>query len=195
MNNLDGVILAGGKSVRFGADKALVRFRNKPLISSIYDELAIESDHVCIISDTNGKYKFLNIPVYKDIFPGFGPVGGIYTALNHTVSRRIFITPCDIVLLSNGIISILSDSIGSADAAAYSVNGILQPLPVLLNTIILEKVQVYLRKANLSVKGLLNICNTVVIPAEYHFDPEFLKSGNTREEFLRLSGEKDIYIY
>jgi molybdopterin-guanine dinucleotide biosynthesis protein A len=195
MKNTAGVILAGGKSSRFGADKALVRFNDKPLVSSIYNELILTTNYVCLISDNIGKYEFLNIPVHEDIIEGAGPIGGIYTALNVTAGDWYFITPCDIVHFSRNIVTTLLDNKYDYEAAVYSIAGEIQPLPLLIRRNTVKKILPYLRNENLSMKGFLDICNKTVIPAEYYFDPEILRSCNTKEEFLKLSREKSIFVY
>ncbi|MCP4725012.1 MAG: molybdenum cofactor guanylyltransferase [bacterium] len=195
MKNLTGVILAGGKSSRFGADKALIRFNNKPLINSIYDELVLATGNVFIISNEVDKYKFLNIPVHKDIIPGLGPIGGIYTALNHSGAEWTFITPCDLPQFSFNIIKTLYDHSGNSELTTYSIAGKIQPLPVLIRNNSIEKLLLYLQNMNYSLKGFLEICEKTILPAEHYFNPEKLKSCNTKEDFLKLSGEKSIFVY
>ena len=82
LNNILGVVLAGGKSQRFGQDKSQVKLQNKLLIDYILEEIVDEFKEVLIIA--NEQIKFMqsqNISVTKDFKSGVGPLGGVLTAM------------------------------------------------------------------------------------------------------------------
>ena len=82
LNNILGVVLAGGKSQRFGQDKSQVKLQNKLLINYILEEIVDEFKEVLIIA--NEQIKFMqsqNISVTKDFKSGVGPLGGVLTAM------------------------------------------------------------------------------------------------------------------
>tara|TARA_A100001011_G_C14211839_1_gene800271 strand:- start:1 stop:609 length:609 start_codon:yes stop_codon:yes gene_type:complete len=81
-NNILGVVLAGGKSHRFGQDKSQVKLQNKLLIDYILKEIIDEFKETLIIA--NEPIKFMqskNISVTKDFKSGLGPLGGVLTAM------------------------------------------------------------------------------------------------------------------
>ena len=81
-NNILGVVLAGGKSQRFGQDKSQVKLQNKLLIDYILEEIVDEFKEILIIA--NEQIKFMqskNISVTKDFKSGVGPLGGVLTAM------------------------------------------------------------------------------------------------------------------
>ena len=82
LNNILGVVLAGGKSQRFGQDKSEVKLQNKLLIDYILEEIVDEFKEILIIA--NEQIKFMqsqNISVIKDFKSGVGPLGGVLTAM------------------------------------------------------------------------------------------------------------------
>ena len=82
LNNILGVVLAGGKSQRFGQDKSQVKLQNKLLIDYILEEIVDEFKEILIIA--NEQIKFMqsqNISVTKDFKSGVGPLGGVLTAM------------------------------------------------------------------------------------------------------------------
>ena len=82
LNNILGVVLAGGKSQRFGQDKSQVKLQNKLLIDYILEEIVDEFEETLIIA--NEPIKFMqskNISVTKDFKSGLGPLGGVLTAM------------------------------------------------------------------------------------------------------------------
>jgi len=81
-NNILAVVLAGGKSKRFGRDKSQVKLGNKILIDYILSEIIDLYKDILIVA--NEPIRFLNsdkISLTKDIKKGLGPLGGVFTAM------------------------------------------------------------------------------------------------------------------
>ena len=81
-NNILAVVLAGGKSKRFGRDKSQVKLGNKILIDYILSEIIDLYKDILIV--TNEPIKFLNsdkISITSDIKKGLGPLGGVLSAM------------------------------------------------------------------------------------------------------------------
>ena len=81
-NNILAVVLAGGKSQRFGRDKSQVKLGNKILIDYILTEIKDLYQDILIV--TNEPIKFLvsnKISVISDIKKGLGPLGGVLSAM------------------------------------------------------------------------------------------------------------------
>ena len=82
LNNILGVVLAGGKSQRFGQDKSQVKLQDKLLIDYILSEIIDEFNETLIVA--NKKINFMssnNISIVKDFKSGLGPLGGVLTAM------------------------------------------------------------------------------------------------------------------
>ncbi len=111
-NNIIGVILAGGKSSRFGEDKSNIRLGNKTLLRHTIDKIEKEFAEVIIISN-NKNYNFKNKNIYtvKDCIEGqLGPLVGILTAMkwvkeNKKNYRWIASFPCDTPFFDTKLIS------------------------------------------------------------------------------------------
>ena len=56
LNNILGVVLAGGKSQRFGSDKSQVKLDNKLLIDYILNEIINEFNETLIVVNNSIKY-------------------------------------------------------------------------------------------------------------------------------------------
>ena len=81
-SNILGVVLAGGKSQRFGEDKCQVKLGDRLLIDYILSEIIDEFKEVLLISNNKIKFKQSNkISLIKDLKKGLGPLGGIVTAM------------------------------------------------------------------------------------------------------------------
>jgi molybdopterin-guanine dinucleotide biosynthesis protein A len=89
-------IIAGGKSTRMGTDKAFVRLDGKPLIAHVLARVAtLGAAAMILITNHPDSYGSLGLPMFPDVIPDKGSLGGIYTAL--TVSQHAYtqVIACD----------------------------------------------------------------------------------------------------
>jgi molybdopterin-guanine dinucleotide biosynthesis protein A len=101
-NNILGIILAGGKSSRFGEDKSTVKLGNKTLLDHTVNKIENEFNEILVISN-NKEFNFKNnkIHVVEDCIEGqLGPLVGILTAMkwvkkNNKNYKWIASFPCD----------------------------------------------------------------------------------------------------
>jgi len=111
-NNIIGIILAGGKSSRFGEDKSNIRLGNKTLLDHTIDKIEKEFGEILIISN-NKNYNFKNKKIYtvKDCIEGqLGPLAGILTAMKWAKEKKknykwIASFPCDTPFFDTKLIS------------------------------------------------------------------------------------------
>jgi len=88
-------IQAGGQSSRMGTDKALILFKGQPLIERIIQRLKPIADEILITSNQPEDLLFLGYPVYPDLYPGLGALGGLYTALYYSQNPIVMIVATD----------------------------------------------------------------------------------------------------
>jgi len=82
LNKILGVVLAGGKSQRFGQDKSQVKLQNKLLIDYILKEIVDEfKETLIVVNEPINFMKSKNISLTKDFKRGLGPLGGVLTAM------------------------------------------------------------------------------------------------------------------
>ena len=82
LNNILSVVLAGGKSQRFGSDKSQVKLDNKLLIDYVLNVVVSEFNETLIVANEPIKFMQSNkISITKDFKKGLGPLGGILTAM------------------------------------------------------------------------------------------------------------------
>ena len=101
-NNILGIILAGGKSSRFGEDKSTAKLGNKTLLDHTVNKIENEFNEILVISN-NKELNFKNnkIHVVEDCIEGqLGPLVGIVTAMkwvnkNNKNYKWIASFPCD----------------------------------------------------------------------------------------------------
>ncbi len=93
-------ILAGGGSRRMGQDKALKPFLGRPLIERVLARLAGLADEIFVVANRPEQFTFLNLPLYSDLIPGRGVLGGLYTALAVAQAPLLAVAACDMPFAS-----------------------------------------------------------------------------------------------
>ena len=129
---LDGVVLAGGKSSRFGSDKASALLRGRPLLQWVVSAL----DQVCgriVIVRAAGQVlppitSTAEIVVVEDHQEGMGPVAGLVAGLEAVRAPLCFVTACDVPLLQPALVTFLARRAANHDVVCPFVDGFHQPL-------------------------------------------------------------------
>ena len=109
-------IQAGGKSSRMGQDKALMPFRGVPLIQVVMERLASIADEIIITTNNPDAYRFLGVPLYRDIRPERGALGGLYTALKSAKGDFVAVVACDLPFASKKFFLTASKRISESGA-------------------------------------------------------------------------------
>ena len=127
-SNILGVVLAGGKSQRFGEDKCQVKLGDKLLIDYILSEIIDEFKEVLLIS--NNKIKYINsnkISLVEDTKKGLGPLGGILTAMkwireNNKSYKWISTFPSDTPFFKKKILNNFLEEIKDYEGKLFFIN-------------------------------------------------------------------------
>lgn len=93
-------VQAGGESRRMGSDKALLPFLERPLILRVIERLAPLADELIVTTNHPEDYKFLGLPLFRDVLPGRGALGGLYTALQAASHPLVAVVACDMPFAS-----------------------------------------------------------------------------------------------
>jgi len=120
-NNVLPVILAGGKSRRFGADKAVAKLGDKSLIDYTINKLEPKFAEILVITNNPMQVSKDNIFFIKDTMSGqLGPLVGILSAMewvknNDKNYEWIISFPCDTPFFEEEIIDKVINSQKSSD--------------------------------------------------------------------------------
>lgn len=127
-----GFVLAGGRSSRMGADKALVQLGGQPLVAHA---LGILREAGLAASIAGGEPELAAFgPLVADRQPGLGPLSGICSALGSTTAQWAVFTSVDLPLLPPSLVACLlrhARITGSA-VTVPSVSGFAQTFPAVV---------------------------------------------------------------
>lgn len=118
MKKVSGIILAGGKSSRFGRDKCLYEYKGKPLVMHSLDIMkrVVESAQLILSTNNPDAYSGFGIRIISDIHRNCGPLGGLHSALTNSPADYIAVIPCDTPFVHPGLYDFLLKNSEGYDA-------------------------------------------------------------------------------
>jgi len=124
------VIQAGGQSQRMGQDKALMPFLGRPLIQRVVDRLSPIADEILVTTNNPEDFRFLDLPLFPDLKPGRGSLGGLYTAVSSATCEAVAVVACDMPFASASLLEAASRLLvrEDADVVIPDSGGGLEPL-------------------------------------------------------------------
>lgn len=193
LTHITGYILSGGKSSRFGPNKAMLTIQGQTLIERIYTILASVFSDVRLITNEPEAYSFLPCTKYKDIIPDKGPISGIHSALSSSRTPDVFVLSCDLPLIGRELIRDISLYKPFAEAVLPTAEGYVQPLAARYNISLIPLFERHLTEATLN-SPLRSIQRIIPPERQTIFDTSEKKYGssnyffnlNTPEDFAEL---------
>ncbi|MEM1626073.1 MAG: molybdenum cofactor guanylyltransferase [Sulfolobaceae archaeon] len=179
----DTIILAGGRSKRFGSQKCCFNFLGKPLIEWVLKEfdsptVVCKREVISCISDIE------NVRIYIEGDNDFqGPINAIKKVLNYIKFDNVFITGCDYPFIKKGIADILCSRDGEI---RILFDGDFQPLIACYSTNFLRKNINHIYK----MKDLLKLAKEIYLLGINEIrliDPTLnsIKNINTIDDFFQ----------
>ena len=144
-----GIVLAGGRSTRMGADKATVRFQGVPLISHSIRILREAGLPVLIAGERPDLESFA--PAVNDLGSRRGPLSGICGAWKVTSVPWLVVVSVDQPFLPAALLSYMQQIAQvTGDAVVVpSVNGYTQTFPAVLNRAVMPALEIELEAGRL----------------------------------------------
>lgn len=200
-NSITGVILAGGKSRRFGENKALSLFKGERLIERLVRSVRKVTGNLLIVTNSPEEYEFLKIPMVGDIIIGAGSLGGIYSGLKSMSTRSGLFIACDMPFIRPEFLlyMIEAQSSGPFDAVVPISEHGFEPLCALYTDTCIEPIERRLAVDDLKIIRFYDEVQvrTIHESETSHFVPEMLFNVNTRSDYdeaLRLIEPTDRRI-
>lgn len=195
-SDITGVILSGGRSSRMGVNKSFLKLGNQTIIERIVNLMKSIFSEVIIITNTPDEYKFLNLPLYEDIYKWKGPLAGIHSALVHSKTDKVFVVSCDVPLMSREMIEYIINHKSDKPVFFCEAAGYHQPLVGVYSKSILSAVEKFISNEKLDDKSfhkfLKNVDADIIHPQKLDFyKDEIFFNVNRPEDFEQI---KKLFI-
>jgi len=202
MSDVCIAIMAGGKSSRMGTDKAFVEILGKPMIEHLLEQIGdVGQTATFIVTNRPDEYVHLGLPMYGDLVPAKGSLGGIYTAIHYSPGMYTFVIACDMPFVSADLVRYMIGlgAQGEYDVIVPRVDNYPQGLHAIYSKACLEPIRRNLDVDRLKVISFYDAVDVRVRYVDereyrlYDSDGRALQNINTPDELAearRLAGDK-----
>jgi molybdopterin-guanine dinucleotide biosynthesis protein A len=187
---ITGIILAGGKNLRMGKNKAFLEVNGERIIDRTRNLFLELFDDVLLVTNSLADYLDLNLRMVADLYPGKGALGGVYTGLFHASHSHAFVAACDMPFLNRDLIRHLIDLSPGYDIVIPKTQDGLQPLHAIYSQKCLPFMEELIRQDNLKIIDFFHRVKKREVPDEeiLPLDPDLASflNVNTPEELARI---------
>lgn len=192
MTDFTIAINAGGKSSRMGANKAFVDLFGQPIIEHILARVAsLGQSETILITNKPAEYAHLGLPMYGDVLPDKGSLGGIYTALHHSANDYALVIACDMPFLNPDLlrymVGLIAAADGPYDVIVPRVEGYPEGLHAIYRKTCLPFIRERLEADRLKIIGFYD-----AVRVRYLDEPEYLPLDPRKLSFLNINTPEEL---
>lgn len=186
--DLTCITLAGGKSRRLGRAKVFETIGDKSLLERVVSCLELFGSDIIVVTARNQSLpQFIGdakLRTVSDIYPGKGPLGGIYTGLSASNSFYNLIVAGDMPFLNRALLTYMIDAAFGFDLVVPRFDGMFEPLHAIYSKNCFAPLKQLLTQGTLEIARLFNMVKVRYIESEEisQFDPERLSFFNINTE-------------
>jgi molybdopterin-guanine dinucleotide biosynthesis protein A len=185
-----GVVLAGGRSSRFGRDKALLELDGETLLARAVRTLSAVAGEVLVLGPEHRAAQVPGARVIPDERPGDGPLPALATALGAMQGERMIAVATDMPLLNPLLLRHLLDRSVGYDVTVPRVGGRTQQLHAVYAGSCLPAIESQLQAGDLKIDRFFGAVRTLVIEENEitSLDPGLLsfRNINTEADWVEL---------
>jgi|SRR5579885_1053075 molybdopterin-guanine dinucleotide biosynthesis protein A len=185
------IVLAGGRSLRMGADKAVLPWDGLTVLESMVARLARAFQDVVVVAAPNQELARLSptTRVIRDAEPFQGPVKALYLGLSTIGTDVAFACACDMPFLDAALAAWLCDVSAGRDAAMPMVAGRLQVLHAAYRTSCLRVLDAMVQRGERALHRVGSALDARLVDEDElrRHDPELLSffNVNTPQDYAR----------
>ena len=182
------IVLAGGKSLRFGHDKVLETVGKVSLLQRVISCVSSISSEIIIVAAEEqtvfrlGDYSGLRI--VTDIHPGKGPLGGVFTGLANSTSFYNLVVASDMPFLNQALLHYMMQLSAGFDLVVPRAGNLVEPLHAVYTRSCIPHIESMIKQNKLSIYHLFHLVQVRYVEAEEieRFDPKYLSFFNINTE-------------
>lgn len=155
---LSAMVLAGGRSSRLGIDKVRLTLHpnegqavGQTLLEGIVEKLLTISEEVIVVGHGEVVCGHLRVRTVGDVYPGAGPLGGIYSGLLAATFHHALVVACDMPFLNLDFLRYMISLPRDYDILIPKWQGQLEPLHAIYSKNCLASIEGLLKRDNLKI--------------------------------------------
>jgi len=190
---ISSIVLAGGRSSRLGHNKVFKTVGDQNLLDLVIKCVTpLSSETILVASSENAPVQsgiYPGLRTVFDIYPGKGPLGGIYTGLLASKSSHNLVVASDMPFLNPALLCYMMQISSDFDLVVPRVGDMVEPLHAVYSRNCLKHMEHLLKHGELPVRRLFSMVRTRFVEADEieKFDSDHLSffNVNTRADLQK----------
>lgn len=178
-----------------GSNKAFLKLKGKTFIELQIELLRKMFDEIIISANTPEEYEYLNLPVFKDLYPDKGPLAGIYTSLINSSSFYTFMLACDMPFVELELIKYLHNFTQKYDVIIPKSKKGLEPLHAFYSKSCIDPIKKELDANNLRIISFFHHVNVKTVELDSLTVSDSFKNSiknlNTMDEYKVVKADQN----
>lgn len=182
--DITSIVLAGGKGLRLGRDKATETINGQSLVKRVVTSLSFLGGDIIIVSGSGkaslGLDGYPGLMVVADAYPGKGPLVGIYSGLTASAAEYNLVVACDMPFLNRELLAYLLKERAGYDVVLPRLDNMVEPLHAVYSRACLPTIEEMFRQGKYGVHQLFELVNVRYVEADEidRFDPRHISFFN-----------------
>ena len=178
------IVLAGGKGLRLGRDKALETVDSQSLLQRVVTQLSSFSNEIIIVTAKGGSlpqpFQNPRFRIVADAYPGRGALVGLATGLAASKARYNLAIACDMPFLNPALLRYMLGLTTGFDLVIPRLNDMVEPLHAVYARSCLAPMERLLEQKNMRINALFGLVRVRYVEADEidRFDPRRLSFFN-----------------
>ena len=193
------IILCGGRSARFGSDKAMLTIDGMPMIMRVIQRVSPVVDEIIIAARDPAQWRYITDAIPNDLMVvydsviGYGPIAGILAGLLASKAEYSVCLACDLPYANPDVIDALFECAEEHErdaAIPRHPDGTLEPLHAVYGRPMIRACQSVTESGARTVRSAISLLSRAVfVPTESlrRFDPDL-------RTFLNVNYPEDLGV-
>lgn len=157
------------------------------MIETVIERVTGLGDELIVITNKPDDYTHLGLPLFSDVYPDHGSLGGIFTAVHYASHPYTLVVACDMPWLNRALLEHMISLRREADIIVPRWNAFPEPLHAIYHKVCLPHI-----KANLKAKRLKIIRFYDQVSVRYVEVEEIKQFDGDGRSFANINTPQDL---
>ena len=187
-----GILLAGGKSRRMGEDKRYLVVGEQTLLERGLHVLRSVFREVLVVVAQDSPPLGIDARIVRDLVPGCGSLGGLYTGLMQATTPCVFVVACDMPFLNQAVIAQFTNRRAiTVDIVMAKLAGRLHPMHALYGKECLPVMEQMIQARQLKIQEIVSYPSLRV---QYVTEADLFAVDPSARSFYNVNTPADLEV-
>ena len=170
-----------------GKNKAFIEIDGVPIIQRIQSLFKTLFSEILIVTNEVDLFQNLQAKIHRDLIPGQGALGGLYTGIYYSSFQHAFCVACDMPFLKGPVIRYLIQKINDYDVVVPRTKDGLQPLHAIYSRNCLDPIRKIMEQKQFKIIDFYPMVKVNIVE-----ENGFRSLDSARESFLNVNTPEEL---